>query len=147
MGLLLLQKRASDLLDAYLGGTGRNIADAFAEARDMHAFLVFDEADSLLLERADAVRSWEISQVSQITENLRAAGHQPKPEVMDDFGIDHPIPGHDLDRVVRGLRSLHRARQIRGSNFNDFRIFARAYLNELVVRRRTDGRRKTWSRK
>jgi hypothetical protein len=28
------------------------------------AFLVLDEADSLLLERADAVRSWEISEVN-----------------------------------------------------------------------------------
>jgi transitional endoplasmic reticulum ATPase len=57
MGLQVLQKRASDILDAYVGGTERNIADAFAEARDTNAFLVFDEADSLLLDRADAVRS------------------------------------------------------------------------------------------
>ena len=57
MGLQVVQKRASDLLNAYVGGTERNIADAFAEARDVDAFLVFDEADSLLLDRADAVRS------------------------------------------------------------------------------------------
>ena len=66
MGLQVLQKRASDLLDAFVGGTERNIADAFAEARDTNAFLVFDEADSLLLDRADAVRSWEISQVNEM---------------------------------------------------------------------------------
>jgi SpoVK/Ycf46/Vps4 family AAA+-type ATPase len=66
MGLPVLQQRASDLLNAYLGGTERNIADAFAEARDTNAFLVFDEADSLLLDRADAVRSWEISQVNEM---------------------------------------------------------------------------------
>ena len=66
MGLPVLQKRASDLLDAFVGGTEQNIAGAFAEARDLHAFLVFDEADSLLLERADAVRSWEISQVNEM---------------------------------------------------------------------------------
>ena len=57
MGLQVVQKRASDLLNAYVGGTERNIADAIAEARDVDAFLVFDEADSLLLDRADAVRS------------------------------------------------------------------------------------------
>ena len=66
MGLRLLHKRASDILDAYVGGTEHNIADAFAEARDTNAFLVFDEADSLLLDRGDAVRSWEISQVNEM---------------------------------------------------------------------------------
>ncbi|WP_428483471.1 AAA family ATPase [Rhodopila sp.] len=66
MGLQVLHKRASDILDAYVGGTERNIADAFAEARDSNAFLVFDEADSLLLDRVDAVRSWEISQVNEM---------------------------------------------------------------------------------
>ena len=62
----VLQKRASDLLDCYVGGTEHNIARAFAEARDAQAFLVFDEADSLLLERAGAVRSWEVSQVNEM---------------------------------------------------------------------------------
>lgn len=66
MGLQVLQRRASDLLNPLVGGTERNIADAFAEARDANAFLVFDEADSLLFDRADAVRSWEISQVNEM---------------------------------------------------------------------------------
>ena len=66
MGLPVLHKRASDLLDMFVGGTEQNIAGAFAEAREAHAFLVFDEADSLLLERADAVRSWEIAQVNEM---------------------------------------------------------------------------------
>ena len=66
MGLPVLHKRASDLLSMFVGGTEQQIADAFAEAREAQAFLVFDEADSLLLERADAVRSWEISQVNEM---------------------------------------------------------------------------------
>jgi transitional endoplasmic reticulum ATPase len=66
MGLPVLQKRASDLLDAFVGGTEHNIAGAFAEARDTGAFLVFDEADSLLLDRNDAVRRWEISEVNEM---------------------------------------------------------------------------------
>jgi AAA+ superfamily predicted ATPase len=66
MGMPVLDKRASDLLDPFVGGTEQNIAGAFAEAREAQAFLVFDEADSLLLERADAVRSWEISQVNEM---------------------------------------------------------------------------------
>lgn len=59
-------KRPSDLLNPFVGGTESNIANAFAEARDTSAFLVFDEADSLLLERADAVRGREISEVNEM---------------------------------------------------------------------------------
>ena len=47
MGMPVLHKRASDLLDPFVGGTEQNIAGAFAEAREAQAFLVFDEADSL----------------------------------------------------------------------------------------------------
>ncbi len=66
MGVPVLHKRASDLLNPFVGGTEQNIAGAFAEAREAQAFLVFDEADSLLLERANAMRSWEISQVNEM---------------------------------------------------------------------------------
>jgi SpoVK/Ycf46/Vps4 family AAA+-type ATPase len=66
LGMQVLRKRASDILDSFLGGTERNIVDAFAEAHEANAFLVFDEADSLLLERGDAIRSWEISQVNEM---------------------------------------------------------------------------------
>jgi SpoVK/Ycf46/Vps4 family AAA+-type ATPase len=47
-------KRASDLLSKWVGETEANIAEAFAEARDEGAVLLFDEADSLLLDRGDA---------------------------------------------------------------------------------------------
>ncbi|MCY3728401.1 MAG: AAA family ATPase [Nitrospira sp.] len=63
LGLEISQKRASDLLSMWVGGTEKNIAGAFAEARSQEAFLVFDEADSLLADRRMAQRDWEISQV------------------------------------------------------------------------------------
>lgn len=66
LGLEIMQKRASDILGMYVGQSERNIADAFEEAREAGAFLVFDEADSLLLDRRDATRSWEISQVNEM---------------------------------------------------------------------------------
>ncbi|MCY4013655.1 MAG: AAA family ATPase [Gammaproteobacteria bacterium] len=66
IGLEVLQKRTSDLLDMWVGSSERNIADAFAEARDNQAFLVFDEADSLLADRRGAHRSWEVSQVNEM---------------------------------------------------------------------------------
>ncbi len=62
----LQAKRASDLLSKWVGETEANIAAAFAQARDEGAVLLLDEADSLLLDRADAQRSWEISQVNEL---------------------------------------------------------------------------------
>jgi SpoVK/Ycf46/Vps4 family AAA+-type ATPase len=66
MQMPVLERRASDLLDRYVGGSERNIANAFAEARDTRAFLVFDEADSLLGARDGATHPWEISQVNEM---------------------------------------------------------------------------------
>ena len=66
LGLEVMQKRASDLLSKWVGESERNIAKAFAEARDAESFLVFDEADSLLADRRLAVRSWEVSQVNEM---------------------------------------------------------------------------------
>jgi transitional endoplasmic reticulum ATPase len=59
-------KRASDLLSKWLGETEANIAEAFAEALETGALLLFDEVDSLLLDRADAQRAWEITQVNEL---------------------------------------------------------------------------------
>ncbi len=66
VGLEVIQKRASDLLSMWVGGSEKNIARAFAEARSAKAFLVFDEADSLLRDRAGAQRSWEATQVNEM---------------------------------------------------------------------------------
>lgn len=66
LGLEVIQKRASDLLSKWVGENERNIAEAFAEARDSGAFLVFDEADSLLGDRRNARQGWEISQVNEM---------------------------------------------------------------------------------
>ncbi|MDE0457578.1 MAG: AAA family ATPase, partial [Chromatiales bacterium] len=66
LGLEVIQKRASDLMSMWVGETEQRIAAAFAEARDTGAFLVFDEADSLLADRRFAHRSWEVSQVNEM---------------------------------------------------------------------------------
>ena len=66
MRIEVMQKRASDLMSMWVGGTEQNIAAAFAEARDTGAFLIFDEADSLLADRRGAERSFEVSQVNEM---------------------------------------------------------------------------------
>lgn len=60
------QKRGSDLMSMWVGGTEKNIARAFEEARSAGSFLIFDEADSLLGDRRSARASWEISQVNEM---------------------------------------------------------------------------------
>lgn len=66
LGMPVLLKRASDLLDMFVGNSEKQIAHAFAEALDLEAFLIFDEADSLLSDRRLAQRSWEVSQVNEM---------------------------------------------------------------------------------
>jgi len=62
----LLEKKASDLLDKYVGGTENNIASMFEQARQEKALLLLDEADSFLQDRSRAFHSWEVTQVNEI---------------------------------------------------------------------------------
>jgi transitional endoplasmic reticulum ATPase len=62
----ILEKRFSDLSSMYLGESEKAIAAAFEEAADLRAFLILDEADSLLRDRRDARYSWEITQVNEM---------------------------------------------------------------------------------
>lgn len=66
MGMDVLEKRGSDLLSKWVGGTEALIAEAFAEAREDERFLIIDEADSLLWGRGGAERSWEVSMVNEL---------------------------------------------------------------------------------
>lgn len=66
LGVEVVFKRASDLISAYVGETEQNIAKAFDEAKSKKAMLIFDEADTFLQNRNNAVRSWEVSQVNEM---------------------------------------------------------------------------------
>jgi DNA polymerase III delta prime subunit len=76
LGMEVLERRASDLLSCYVGGTEANIAEAFATARAEEAFLIVDEADSFLSDRTLAQRSWEVTQVNEM---LTWMDHHPLP--------------------------------------------------------------------
>ena len=65
LGYEVLYKRYSDLASMWLGQTEKNIAAAFREATQKKAFLILDEADSLLLSREGAQKSWEVTQVNE----------------------------------------------------------------------------------
>jgi SpoVK/Ycf46/Vps4 family AAA+-type ATPase len=68
-------KRASDLLDMYVGGTEAKIAKAFAEAEADHSILMIDEVDSFISNRDQAVRSWEVTAINEmLTQMERFSG-------------------------------------------------------------------------
>ena len=66
LGLEVIHKRASDILGAFVGESEKQIAEAFEQSREQKAMLIFDEAETFLFDRRDAVRSWEISQVNEM---------------------------------------------------------------------------------
>ena len=66
LGLELMTRRASDLISKYVGESERNIATVFREAASQRRFLVFDEADSFIGSRREALRSWEVTQVNEM---------------------------------------------------------------------------------
>jgi SpoVK/Ycf46/Vps4 family AAA+-type ATPase len=68
----LVVKRGSDLLSMWLGGTEKNIANAFREAESEGAVLMIDEVDSFLQDRRGAQRTWEITGVNEMLTNLEA---------------------------------------------------------------------------
>lgn len=59
-------KRPSDILDAFVGESEKNIARTFREAEDREAVLILDEVDSFIGSRENATRPWEVSQVNEM---------------------------------------------------------------------------------
>jgi SpoVK/Ycf46/Vps4 family AAA+-type ATPase len=78
-GIEVIEKRASDLLNMYVGGTEQAIAGAFLEANEAGAMLILDEADSMLRDRRGADRGWEVSMVNELLSWMEA---HPLPFVM-----------------------------------------------------------------
>ena len=68
----VLHKRASDLMSMWVGGSEKNIAAAFAEAKRKKMLLIIDEADSFLQDRRNAQRSWEVTQVNEMLTQMES---------------------------------------------------------------------------
>ena len=62
----LIVRKASDLLNCYLGETEKIIAQAFEEAQRDDAVLLLDEVDSFLRDRTLSSHSWEVTQVNEL---------------------------------------------------------------------------------
>lgn len=66
----VVARRVSDLLSMWVGRTEQEIAEAFREARDEHALLLFDEVDAFLRDREQAHHGWEVTQVNEFLQQL-----------------------------------------------------------------------------
>ena len=73
LGRPVLVRRVSDILSKWVGEAERHIAEAFRQAEDDGAVLLFDEADTFLRSRANARQSWEVSQVNEFLQQLEAS--------------------------------------------------------------------------
>ena len=72
LGRELSMRRASDLLDPYVGGTEKNIASAFAKAQHDGDILVIDEADSFLNNRDNVRQGWEKTHINEFLTALES---------------------------------------------------------------------------
>lgn len=70
MDIPVLRYAASDLLGMYVGETEAKIAAMFETASQDPCVLFLDEADSFFRSRANATRSWEVSQVNELLQKM-----------------------------------------------------------------------------
>jgi SpoVK/Ycf46/Vps4 family AAA+-type ATPase len=72
IGRPLMTRRASDLLGMYVGESEKRIAQMFRDAEREGAVLLLDEADSFLRSRQQAQRSWEVTQVNELLQQMES---------------------------------------------------------------------------
>lgn len=70
LGKPILIKRASELLDKYLGESEKRIAEAFDQAEEDGAILLLDEADSFLRDRSLSSHHWEVTTVNELLQRM-----------------------------------------------------------------------------
>jgi transitional endoplasmic reticulum ATPase len=74
LGRPLVRRSASDLLDKYVGGTEKAIAEMFQEATRSDCVLLLDEAEGLMRRRDAAWQSHEVTQVNELLVRMEAFG-------------------------------------------------------------------------
>jgi SpoVK/Ycf46/Vps4 family AAA+-type ATPase len=70
LGKTLIVKRASDLVSKFVGETEQNMAKMFSEAENEKAVLLLDEADSFLQDRRGAQRTYEVTEVNEMLQQM-----------------------------------------------------------------------------
>lgn len=127
-GKRFLDVRASDLVSQYVGETEKNIAAAFAYARQVGpAILFIDEIDGLARNRALARNDWEISRVNALLTEMDGITKDPNAPIVigatnriDDLDPAILRPGRFDRKILVGLptpkdRSLMLQHMLKGS--------------------------------
>ena len=70
MGKPLIVRQASDLVSKFVGETEQNMAAMFKEASEEKAVLLLDEAESFLLDRRGAQRTYEVTEVNEMLQQM-----------------------------------------------------------------------------
>ena len=70
----LIVKQASDLMSKFVGETEQNMAAMFKEAEAEKAVLLLDEADSFLQDRRGAQRTYEVTEVNEMLQQMERFG-------------------------------------------------------------------------
>ncbi len=70
----LMVRQASDLLSKFVGETEQRMAAMFREAESEQAVLVLDEADSFLQDRRGAQRTYEVTEVNEMLQQMERFG-------------------------------------------------------------------------
>lgn len=120
IGRPILLKRASDILDKYVGGSEKNIRDAFEEAERTDSVLLFDEADSFFASRDGAEHSWERTQVNEFLTQM-----EEFPGIM--------ICTTNLRSIMDAAmnRRFHIIVEFKAMNENGIRILLNRYFSNL----------------
>ena len=66
----LIVKQASDLMSKFVGETEQQMAAMFREAEAEKAVLLLDEADSFLMDRRGAQRTYEVTEVNEMLQGM-----------------------------------------------------------------------------
>jgi AAA+ superfamily predicted ATPase len=74
LGVELISRSASGLLDKYVGETEKAIARMFAQARSEGAVLLLDEADNFLRSREGANQRWEVTETNELLVQMERFG-------------------------------------------------------------------------
>lgn len=127
LDLPVIKKKCSDLIDMYVGGTEKNIAQAFEEAADQSAILIFDEADSFLQDRSNAVRNWEVTQVNEMLTQME----KHKFPFVCTTNLMEKLDKASLRRFTFKVQYNYLSKQQRTQCFEHFFGFQNVNLNDL----------------
>jgi len=71
-GKELMIAEYADMIDKFIGETEKHIRRVFREASERDAILLIDEVDSILSERKESSRSWEMSHVNSMLQAVES---------------------------------------------------------------------------